>query len=284
MKKSRFSEHQIITILKSGEAGRTAKDVCREHGISSATFYAWKSKFGGMEASDIKRMRDLEHENVRLKQMYAELSLENRPLKDVIEKSSEANRIYRQLQLNMRRKGKRRLPSRAPVRLEAQTVVNGCWSVDFMGDALMHGQRFRTFNVLDDFSREVLAVEVDTNVPTARIIRVFDRIAAWRGYPTKMRMDNGPEFVSAQLAGWAEQHGIDLEFTQPGKPTQNPYVERFNRIFREEVLNFYVFSRLSEVRTIVDAWVQDYNEQRPHESLGNFTPEEFALNMPGAPA
>ena len=200
MKKSRFSEHQIITILKSGEAGRTAKDVGREHGISSATFYAWKSKFGGMEASDIKRMRDLEHENVRLKQMYAELSLENRPLKDVIEKSSEANRIYRQLQLNMRRKGKRRLPSRAPVRLEAQTVVNGCWSVDFMGDALMHGQRFRTFNVLDDFSREVLAVEVDTNVPTARIIRVFDRIAAWRGYPTKMRMDNGPEFVSAQLA------------------------------------------------------------------------------------
>ena len=93
----------------------------------------------------------------------------------------------------------------------------------------------------------------------------------------------GPEFVSAQLAGWAEQHGIDLAFTQPGKPTQNSYVERFNRIFREEVLNFYVFSRLSEVRTIVDAWVQEYNEQRPHESLGNLTPEEFALNMPGAP-
>ena len=154
-------------------------------------------------------------------------------------------RIYRQLQLNMRRKGKRRLPSRAPVRLEAQTVVNGCWSVDFMSDALMHGQRFRTFNVLDDFSRE------------------------------------GPEFVSAQLAGWALQHGIDLEFTQPGKPTQNSYVERFNRTFREEVLNFYVFSRLSEVRTIVDAWVQEYNEQRPHESLGNFTPEEFALKHAG---
>ena len=190
-------------------------------------------------------------------------------------------RVYRQLQLNMRRKGKRRLPSRASVRLEAQTVVNGCWSVDFMSDALMHGQRFRTFNVLDDSSREVLAVEVDTNLPAARIIRVLDRIAAWKGYPTKMRMDNGPEFVSGQLAGWALQHGIDLEFTQSGKPTQNSYMERFNRTFREEVLNFYVFSRLSEVRTIVDAWVQEYNEQRPHESLGNLTPEEFALKHAG---
>lgn len=92
----------------------------------------------------------------------------------------------------------------------------------------------------------------------------------------------GPEFVSAQLAGWAEQHGIDLEFTQPGKPTQNSYVERFNRTFREEVLDFYVFSRLSEVRTIVDAWVQEYNEQRPHESLGNLTPEDFALKHAGS--
>ena len=91
----------------------------------------------------------------------------------------------------------------------------------------------------------------------------------------------GPEFVSAQLAGWAEQHGIDLEFTQPGKPTQNSYVERFNRTFREEVLNFYVFSMLSEIRTIVDAWLQEYNEQRPHESLGNLTPEEFALEHAG---
>lgn len=99
-------------------------------------------------------------------------------------------RIYRQLQLNMQRKGKRRLPIRAPVRLEVQTSVNACWSVDFMSDALLHGQRFRTFNVLDDFSREVLAVEVDTNLPAARVIRVLDRIVAWRGYPPKMRMDN----------------------------------------------------------------------------------------------
>lgn len=186
------------------------------------------------------------------------------------------HRIYCQLNLHLRRKGKRRLPSRAPVRLEEQATVNGCWSIDFMSDALLSGQRFRTFNVLDDFSREILAVEVDTNLPTARIIRVLDRLAAWRGYPSKLRMDNGPEFISIQLAGWAEQHGVELNFIQPGKPTQNSYVERFNRTFREEILNFYVFSRLSEVRSIVDDWIKEYNEQRPHESLGNLTPEEFA--------
>lgn len=170
--------------------------------------------------------------------------------------------VYRQLQLHSRRKGKRRLPSRVPVRLEAQTAQNKCWSMDFMSDALMSGQRFRTFNVLDDFSREVLAVEVDTNLPAARVIRVLERV---------------PEFVSVHLAGWAEKHGVELEFIQPGKPTQNSYVERFNRTFRDEILNFYFFSRLSEVRDIVENWIREYNEQRPHESLGNLTPEEFAL-------
>ncbi len=146
-----------------------------------------------------------------------------------------------------------------------------------MSDALFSGQRFRTFNVIDDCSREVLAIEVDTNLPAARVIRVLDRVAAWRGYPLKLRMDNGPEFISIKLAAWAEEHGVELKFTQPGKPTQNSYIERFNRTFREEVLNFYVFKRLSEVRDITDSWISQYNEQRPHQSLGNLTPEEFAL-------
>lgn len=145
----------------------------------------------------------------------------------------------------------------------------------------MSGQRFRTFNVLDDFSRKILAVEIDTNLPAARVIRVLERIAAWRGYPAKLRLDNGPEFVSVQLAGWAEQHGVELEFIQPGKPTQNSYVERFNRTFRNEILNFYVFSRLSQVREIVDNGIIEYNEQRPHGSLGNLTPGKFALKHAG---
>lgn len=191
------------------------------------------------------------------------------------------HRIYRELNLHLRRKGKRRLPSRKPVRLEVQTAANLCWSMDFMSDSLMSGRCFRTFNVLDDYSREILAIEVDTNLPAPRIIRVLERVAAWRGYPAKLRMDNGPELISVQLAGWAEEHGVELEFIQPGKPTQNSYVERFNRTFRDEILNFYVFSRLSEVREIVDNWIFEYNEQRPHESLGNLTPEEFVLKHAG---
>ena len=150
--------------------------------------------------------------------------------------------------------------------MSVPVAANVCWSVDFMSDVLMSGQRFRTFNVLDDFNREALAIEVDTTLPAARVVRVLDRVTAWRGCPAKLRMDNGPEFVSVALDGWAEKRGVMLEFIQPGKPTQNSFVvERFNRTFREEVLDFYVFSWLNEVREITESWLRQYNEQKPHE-------------------
>jgi len=122
--------------------------------------------------------------------------------------------------------------------------------MDFMSDSLFSGRRFRTFNVLDDFNREALAIEVDLNLPAPRIIRVLERIIAWRGCPNKLRMDNGPEFISITLAEWADSHNISLEFIQPGKPTQNSYVERFNRTYRDEILNMYVFKSLLEVKTL----------------------------------
>ena len=108
-----------------------------------------------------------------------------------------------------------------------------------MSDSLFCGRRFRTFNVLEDFNREALAIEIDLNLPALRVIRVLERLVAWRGYPNKLRMDNGPEFISTTLADWAEQYGIELEFIQPGKPTQNSYVERFNRTYRTEILDMY---------------------------------------------
>jgi putative transposase len=147
--------------------------------------------------------------------------------------------------------------------------------MDFMSDSLFCGRRFRTFNVVDDFNREVLAIEIDLNLPAPRVIRVLERIVAWRGYPSKLRLDNGPEFISAALADWAESHNIKLDFMKPGKPTQNSYVERFNRTYRDEVLNMYVFRTLMEVREITETWMRQYNEERPHDSLDDLTPLEY---------
>ena len=184
-------------------------------------------------------------------------------------------RLYCQLKLNLRRKGKQRLPNRHPQPLSVPAASNQSWSIDFMSDALLCGRRFRTFNVIDEFNREVLTIEIDLNLPASRVIRALDRIASWRGYPEKLRLDNGPEFISLALAEWAEEHDVLLNFIQPGKPTQNSFVERFNRTYRTEILDFYVFRHLSEVRKITDNWMTQYNEERPHESLGDLTPVEY---------
>jgi len=184
------------------------------------------------------------------------------------------HRIYCRLNLNKRRRGKKRLPNRYPIQLAVPDTSNRCWSIDFMCDRLFCGRRFRTLNAIDDFSREVLAIEIDVGLSAERVKRVLDRVVAWRGYPSKLRMDNGPEFISSTLADWAEEHAIDLEFIQPGKPTQNSYVERFNRTYRDEILNMYVFNILSEVRAITEEWMDQYNEERPHDALGDLTPFE----------
>lgn len=186
-------------------------------------------------------------------------------------------RVYCNLKLNIRRKGKKRLPNRHPEPLNVPDSINQCWSADFMSDSLWHGQRFRTFNLVDDFNREGLAIEIDTGLPAQRVTRVLDRVAEERGYPAKLRLDNGPELTSVYMATWAETHGVKLEFIQPGKPMQNGFIERFNRTYREEVLDLYVFNRLSEVRDITERWIADYNQVRPHESLGDLTPAEYAI-------
>ena len=187
------------------------------------------------------------------------------------------HRIYCLLKLNFRRKGKQRLPVRNPVPLVTPEAMNQSRSIDFMHDALVCGRRFRTFNVVDDFNREALALEIDLNIPAQRVVRVLDRIVANRGYPLKMRMDNGPELVSLTLAQWAEEHGVMLDFIRPGKPTQNAFIERFNRTYRTEILDFYLFRTLNKAREITERWLAEYNGERPHESLNNLTPEEYRL-------
>jgi putative transposase len=185
------------------------------------------------------------------------------------------HRVYCLLKLNKRRKGKRRLPNRFPEPLAVPATANGCWSMDFMSDALRCGRRFRTFNILDDFNREALAIEIDLNLPAPRVIRVLERVALFRGYPEKLRVDNGPEFISLALADWAEKNDVMLDFIQPGKPTQNSYIERFNRTYRDELLDLYLFRTLSEVRQMTENWMIRYNLERPHDSLHDMTPAEY---------
>lgn len=165
------------------------------------------------------------------------------------------HRVYCLLKLNFRRKGKQRLPVRNPVPLVMPEVLNQSWSIDFMHDALVCGRRFLTFNVVDDFNREALAIEIDLNIAAQRVVRVLDMIVANRGYPLKMRMDNGPELALLTLAQWAKEHGIILEFIRLGKPTQNAFIERFNRTYRTEMLGFYIFRTLNEVREITERWL-----------------------------
>lgn len=186
-------------------------------------------------------------------------------------------RIYCELKLNLPRRGKKRLPARIREPLEVPLLPNETWSADFMADSLWSGRRFRTFNVLDDYNRQALRIEIDTSLPAARIVRALDELVEVRGKPKRLRMDNGPEFVSKALADWAVHHGITLQFIQPGKPTQNAYIERFNRTYRTEILDCYVFDSLDEVRRMTADWMHRYNHERPHESLGRLPPVKFAM-------
>ncbi len=156
-------------------------------------------------------------------------------------------RIYKELALNLRIKPKRRFPSRNPFCLDEASKPNDCWSLDFMSDSLTDGRSYRTLNVLDDFNREGLAIEVDHSLPSERVTRVLDQVAEERGYPRKLRSDNGPEFVAQGTARWAQKHEVELIPIQPGKPTQNAYIERFNRTYRQEVLDVFAFIDFSVV-------------------------------------
>ncbi len=186
-------------------------------------------------------------------------------------------RVYKSLRLNVQRRGKRRLPERVKNPLTIPAVANEVWSADFMADALWSGRRFRTFNVIDDFNREVLKIEIDTSLPAPRIVRALNELIEIRGKPAAIRLDNGPELISAELERWARRRGIERRFIQPGRPMQNGLIERFNRTYREEVLDCYVFETLTEVRRMTADWIKRYNEQRPHESLGNLSPTHYLM-------
>jgi putative transposase len=187
-------------------------------------------------------------------------------------------RIYRGLELNMRIKPRARLVREAPQPLAVPEAINQVWSMDFMHDQLGDGRSFRLFNVIDDFNREGLAIDVDFSLPAVRVIRSLDQIIEWRGKPAAIRCDNGPEYISGALQQWANQHDIRLDYIQPGNPQQNAYIERYNRTVRYGWLAQHLFDSIEHVQLSATRWLWTYNHERPNMAIGGITPmQKFAM-------
>lgn len=185
-------------------------------------------------------------------------------------------RLYKQEGLAVRTKKRKRIAARARTLLAAPARPNQRWSMDFVSDATWSGRRFRIFVVVDDFTREALALVVDTSLGGVRVARELEQLVVERGAPEMIVCDNGPEFTGKALDAWAYTRGVKLHFIRPGKPVENAYAESFNGKLRNECLNENWFHDLVDARTIIGAWRIDYNEVRPHSSLDGMTPKEYA--------
>ncbi|MBU7588627.1 IS3 family transposase [Sphingopyxis sp. DBS4] len=359
MKRARFSEEQIIGVLKEAEAGAKTADLARRHGVSEATIYNWKAKYGGLEVSEARRLRELESENARLKRLLADAMLDQAALKDLLGKkvltpaakreavahlqachgmserracrvidadrksvryrstrdddtalreklrglANQRRRFgYRRLHILLRREGvminrkktqrlykeeglavrrrrsrKRAVGTRAPAPVLA--LANQRWSLDFVHDQMASGRRFRVLNVVDDVTRECLAAVPDTSISGRRVVRELTELIAQRGKPGMIVSDNGTELTSNAVLAWCGQSGVEWHYIAPGKPMQNGYVESFNGRMRDELLNETLFMSLAHARVEIAAWVEDYNRERPHSSLGYATPAAFAAEL-----
>jgi putative transposase len=188
-------------------------------------------------------------------------------------------RIYREEGLSLRRKRRRKLPALARVPLPAAMRPNDRWSMDFIHDQLAGGRRFRCLNIVDDCTRQCLAIQVDTSIGGAYVADVLDTICDSVGTPRSITCDNGPEFTGKAIHLWAQHRRVHLDHIQPGKPTQNAFVESFNGTFRDDCLNQHWFSSLEEARLLINHWRQEYNNLRPHSSVGRIPPDAFALTF-----
>jgi putative transposase len=236
--------------------------------------YYYKSQKDDTEVIEVLQDLAFKHPTYGFRKLYAYIRRSGKQWNH-----KRIYRVYKLLKLNRKRKGKRRLPSRVKQPLVKQEQINQSWSMDFMSDSMVGGRRFRTFNLIDDCTREVLAIEIDTSLSSKRIIRTLERVILDRGKPNIIRTDNGPEFTSKDLELWARDHEIQIQFIQPGRPMQNGYIERFNRIYRESILDAYLFFELDQVITLTEEWMDEYNLRRPHESLGNLTPNEWKMKQ-----
>lgn len=223
-----------------------------------------------------ERLRTLANERPRFgyRRLHVLLKREAGPINH-----KRVYRLYRAEGLTVRRRKRKRVTAMPRVRPERAWRRGEAWAMDFMQDVLADGRRFRTLNILDTVSRECLAIEVDTSLPGARVVRVLEQLVAWYGVPKQITIDNGPEFVGQALDVWAYTHHVSLDFIEPGKPSQNGHLESFNGKFRDECLNVHWFATLAHARAVIQAWKEDYNRERPHSALHGQTPHEFVRTL-----
>jgi putative transposase len=251
--------------------GRSIRRACELFGVSQ-TCYRYEPKLSNQNEQIADWLVRLTHNQRNWGFGLCYLFLRN--VKGFGWNHKRVYRIYRLLELNLRIKPKRRLVREVPQPLAVPEAINQVWSMDFMHDNLDDGRQYRLFNVLDDFNREGLGIEVDLSLPAARVIRALDQIIEWRGRPHAIRCDNGPEYISSALQEWATKRSIRIDYIQPGKPQQNAYVERFNRTVRYDWLSQTLFESIAEVQDAATRWLWTYNNERPNMALGGITPRQ----------
>jgi len=323
MKKVRFSEEQMVAILREADKAPVA-EVARKHKISEQTIYNWRRHFAGLDPADIKRLRTLESENAKLKRILAERDLSKRracelldvarsaltyrsvrderdalPLAAMKRLAAEYPRYgYRRIRIFLRREGhamsrhrahrlwrlaglqlprrrrRRRVATPRPRPLPAMRA-NHVWAYDFVFDRCANGQQLKCLTLIDEFTRECLAIDVVGSIRSTRVIEVLSRLISERGAPRYLRSDNGPEFVSKAILEWLDAEYIETALIDPGKPWQNGTDESFNGRFRDECLAQAHFPTLARARAEIEIWRVDYNCERPHSALDYTTPKAF---------
>ena len=258
--------------------GTSLRRACRVIGLSTAT-WRYQRRPSATNVAVLARLHA--HAAVRARFGYRRLHI-LLAREGLVVNHKRVHRLYRAAGLQVRRRCRKRLTRGDRIPLPAPRRRLERWSMDFTVDSLGDGRGFRTLNIVDDYTRECVAIEVDRSLPGRRVARVLDRLHAAVGLPQTIVVDNGPEFAGRTLDAWAYARGVTLRFIRPGKPIENAYVESFNGKFRDECLNEHWFVSVADAQAVIEAWRVDYNTVRPHSSLNQVTPAQFAAFGVGA--